>query len=93
MTHLFTVTPEVFEALKDQRRHLMVKDDAKYATGDKALIQAEDSIHREQLEMDIISIDHGPASKHVNSHYCLLGLFNPYFTAAAPLPGADKLHY
>ena len=78
MTHIFNVTTEVLEALQGQRRHLMVKDSAKYATGDTALIQAEDSEHREQITLKIISVDHGPVSKHVNGHYCLLGLFAPY---------------
>ncbi len=77
MTHLFTVTPAELEALQGKQRHLLVKDSIKYATGDTALIEAEGE-QRDQLPMTIISIEHGPTSKRINGHYCLLGLYASY---------------
>lgn len=95
MTHTFTVPHEVFQALQGTRRHLFVKDSAKYATEDKAIIQVEvrvnaDLTHltvlREELSFVITMIEHGPGSKHVNGHYCLIGLYAPY-TAVDDVPG------
>jgi len=101
MTHIFQVTPEQFKQLGEHQRHITVKDDANIATGDTAIIQCD----REQVTFTIQSVEHGPQSKVINSHYCLLGLFSPHestidadaprinISMAAPLPGADTLHY
>ena len=93
MTHIFQVTPEQFKLLSEQQRHITVKDDANIATGDIAIIQCD----RDQITFTIISVEHGPQSKVINSHYCLLGLCKPppatLESMAAPLPGADTLHY
>ncbi len=83
MTHIFPVDQPTFEALQGTRRHLFVKDSALYATEDKVLIQFD----REQLEFTVTLIEHGPGSKHVNSHYCLIGLYAPY-TAIDDVPGS-----
>ena len=101
MTHIFQVTPEQFKQLGEHQRHLTVKDDANIATGDTAIIQCD----RDQVTFTIQSVEHGQQSKVINSHYCLLGLFSPHestidadaprinISMAAPLPGADTLHY
>lgn len=101
MTHIFQVTPEQFKQLSEYQRHLTVKDDANIATGDTAIIQCD----RDQVTFTIQSVEHGQQSKVINSHYCLLGLFSPHestidadaprinISMAAPLPGADTLHY
>ena len=83
MTHTFTVPHETFSALAGPRRHLFVKDSAKYATEDIAVIQPEDG--RDELRFEISMIEHGPESKHVNSNYCLIGLYAPY-TAIDDVP-------
>lgn len=88
MTHIFQVTPEQFKQLGEHQRHLTVKDDANIATGDTAIIQCD----RDQVTFTIQSVEHGQQSKVINSHYCLLGLYAPT-SMAAPLPGADTLHY
>ncbi len=80
MTHVFNIPLEKFDLLAKQCRSLFVKDNAKIASGDEAVIQAEDSEHREQLKFTIISVEHGPGSKYVMSPYCLLGLYAPYGT-------------
>ncbi len=92
MTHIFQVTPDQFKLLSEQQRHITVKDDANIATGDIAIIQCD----RDQVTFTIISVEHGPQSKVINSHYCLLGLGNtPAMptSMAGPLPGAEQLHY
>ena len=101
MTHIFQVTPEQFKQLSEYQRHLTVKDDANIATGDTAIIQCD----RDQVTFTIQSVEHGQQSKVINSRYCLLGLFSPHestidadaprinISMAAPLPGADTLHY
>ncbi len=88
MTHIFQVTPEEFKQLSEYQRHITVKDDANIATGDTAIIQCD----RDQVTFTIQSVEHGPQSKVINSHYCLLGLYAPA-SMAAPLPGSDTLHY
>lgn len=98
MTHTFTVPQDVFEALQGTRRHLFVKDSAKYATEDKAIIQLEEADlnklsdnansicgYRDELSFVITMIEHGPGSKHVSSRMCLIGLYAPY-TAQDDVP-------
>lgn len=70
------VTPEVFKELQETRRHLFIKHEKLLMPGDTLLVTQPDS--RDQLSFDIVSIDYGPNSKHVNSHYSLLGLYAPY---------------
>lgn len=72
MTHIFTIPADLFPDFEvGAKRHLFTKDSAKYATNDKAILQPDDGRH--QVELVITSVEHGPTSKHVNGHYCLLG--------------------
>lgn len=84
MTHNTTVTTEVFAALQGRQRHLIVKDNSLYATGDTLNANLEGT--RDQLPFEIVSIEHGPSSKTINGHYCLVGLYAPY-GSVDDLPG------
>lgn len=85
LTHSFTVSRTEFAALQTTQRHLFTKDSSKIASGDLAIINDEDvegePDMREQLSFDILSVEHGPGSKHVMGPYCLIGLYSPYTLA------------
>lgn len=82
LTHTITVSQSEFEQLKGHKRHAIVKDSTKFATGDTAIVEPADEkdkpASREQLTFTITDVEHGPGSKHINGHYCLLGLYAPY---------------
>jgi len=90
MTHNTTVNQQTFDELTRKVRHLSVRHNPLFMPGDTLTVSLEDS--RDQLIFEIITID------ALNTRQDILGLYAPYkqpaqTSMAAPLPGADTLHY